>query len=187
MKILISLLITTFALADIIQIKLPLDLSLDSIQPLIITNGRTEKIKNFKVNKTTEHTILDINVDAESESLISIIGKRESGDFYSTPVRPSFSDIIIAPNLEICKQKGALFADSYANLSQLVSIRNDRLKNRKDNLYTILTADLLTKLQKRELSYGFKYEKPLSLELPEEELTLRLSKLEIVTKNIRER
>lgn len=186
MRIILMVLLANIIFAETVKINLPLDINSNSIQPLLIKDDKTLKISDFKVDKTASNTVVILNLETDSEDLITITALKDSGEFFSIPVR-SVIDSFQETQMGYCESKSILTADSYAGVTQLVQIRSDRLKNRKDELAKILNLDLLTKLQKREVNYGFIYPQPLSLDLPEEELALRLYKLETVTKNIRER
>ncbi len=153
------------------------------------TESTRDRFGNILVSFKVADT--DIDTEGNTDTFVTAIAISEEDEIAFGEMRPLISGMLKPAHLTMpdCPTQSALsptIQGQFAQLQSLVAVRKEMRDKFQAQLRTALSGELLTKLQKLEDGFGFRYEYSLSPDLPPFELLQRLTRLNMSIKNVKE-
>ena len=175
--------------ADIVKVNVPKSIEdVKSAKGIVVSDGKINFIDNVNYTKNNLGVLVTFDVkDLNEDVLIGAYIEDENLEKHYSVLKSGLEYIGKDKSLPLCQNKKvdiSMLDGNNAVLKELVVTRKNIQKKYDAQIKSILDDNMIYVLSNLEKYFGLTYDKPLSSELPSQELLLRLSYLKIAIKNL---
>ena len=175
--------------ADIVNVYVPQDFDNIKIAKGVVVakDGTLKIIDKTNYIKFKSGTMVTFNIDtADKDVLVGAFSQDNNNERKFSTIKTLREYVKDEVKLPICSNKKAditLLSGQESVLSELVTTRKKRQELLYKEISKLMSEDMIFVLNNLEKYFGLTYDDPLGLELPKEDLLIRLSFLKLAIKN----
>ena len=175
--------------ADIVNVYVPQDFDNIKIAKGVVVakDGTLKIIDKTNYIKFKSGTMVTFNIDtADKNVLVGAFSQDNNNERKFSTIKTLREYVKDEVKLPICSNKKAditLLSGQESVLSELVTTRKKRQELLYKEISKLMSEDMIFVLNNLEKYFGLTYDDPLGLELPKEDLLIRLSFLKLAIKN----
>ena len=175
--------------ADIVNVYVPQDFDNIKIAKGVVVaqDGTLKIIDKTNYIKFKSGTMVTFNIDtADKNVLVGAFSQDNNNERKFSTIKTLREYVKDEVKLPVCSNKKAditLLSGQESVLSELVTTRKKRQELLYKEISKLMSEDMIFVLNNLEKYFGLTYDDPLGLELPKEDLLIRLSFLKLAIKN----
>ncbi|MDD7472917.1 MAG: hypothetical protein SPJ04_07815 [Bdellovibrionota bacterium] len=175
--------------ADIVNVYVPQDFDNIKIAKGVVVakDGTLKIIDKTNYIKFKSGTMVTFNIDtADKDVLVGAFSQDNNNERKFSTIKTLREYVKDEVKLPVCSNKKAditLLSGQESVLSELVTTRKKRQELLYKEISKLMSEDMIFVLNNLEKYFGLTYDDPLGLELPKEDLLIRLSFLKLAIKN----
>lgn len=175
--------------ADIVNVYVPQDFDNIKIAKGVVVakDGTLKIIDKTNYIKFKSGTMVTFNIDtADKNVLVGAFLQDNNNERKFSTIKTLREYVKDEVKLPVCSNKKAditLLSGQESVLSELVTTRKKRQELLYKEISKLMSEDMIFVLNNLEKYFGLTYDDPLGLELPKEDLLIRLSFLKLAIKN----
>lgn len=175
--------------ADIVNVYVPQDFDNIKIAKGVVVakDGTLKIIDKTNYIKFKSGTMVTFNIDtADKDVLVGAFSQDNNNERKFSTIKTLREYVKDEVKLPVCSNKEAditLLSGQESVLSELVTTRKKRQELLYKEISKLMSEDMIFVLNNLEKYFGLTYDDPLGLELPKEDLLIRLSFLKLAIKN----
>ena len=175
--------------ADIVNVYVPQDFDNIKIAKGVVVakDGTLKIIDKTNYIKFKSGTMVTFNIDtADKDVLVGAFSQDNNNERKFSTIKTLREYVKDEVKLPVCSNKKAditLLSGQESVLSELVTTRKKRQELLYKEISKLMSEDMIFVLNNLEKYLGLTYDDPLGLELPKEDLLIRLSFLKLAIKN----
>ncbi len=175
--------------ADIVNVYVPQDFDNIKIAKGVVVakDGTLKIIDKTNYIKFKSGTMVTFNIDtADKDVLVGAFSQDNNNERKFSTIKTLGEYVKDEVKLPVCSNKKAditLLSGQESVLSELVTTRKKRQELLYKEISKLMSEDMIFVLNNLEKYFGLTYDDPLGLELPKEDLLIRLSFLKLAIKN----
>ena len=175
--------------ADIVNVYVPQDFDNIKIAKGVVVakDGTLKIIDKTNYIKFKSGTMVTFNIDtADKDVLVGAFSQDNNNERKFSTIKTLREYVKDEVKLPVCSNKKAditLLSGQESVLSELVTTRKKRQELLYKEISKLRSEDMIFVLNNLEKYFGLTYDDPLGLELPKEDLLIRLSFLKLAIKN----
>ena len=175
--------------ADIVNVYVPQDFDNIKIAKGVVVakDGTLKIIDKTNYIKFKSGTMVTFNIDtADKNVLVGAFSQDNKNERKFSTIKTLREYVKDEVKLPVCSNKKAditLLSGQESVLSELVTTRKKRQELLYKEISKLMSEDMIFVLNNLEKYFGLTYDDPLGLELPKEDLLIRLSFLKLAIKN----
>ena len=175
--------------ADIVNVYVPQDFDNIKIAKGVVVakDGTLKIIDKTNYIKFKSGTMVTFNIDtADKDVLVGAFSQDNNNERKFSTIKTLREYVKDEVKLPVCSNKKAditLLSGQESVLSELVTTRKKRQELLYKEISKLMSEAMIFVLNNLEKYFGLTYDDPLGLELPKEDLLIRLSFLKLAIKN----